>query len=50
MLIRSYFIKPHEFLDMLQEVKSNLHIGDNLPVSVSLENIYYYYNIVKVYM
>lgn len=46
--ISSYLIKPKEMLEIMESVKNSLQIGDSLPVTVSRETIYSYYDLVSI--
>lgn len=46
--ISSYLIKPNQFYDILQDIKSHLHVGDSLPITVTPDTMYHYYNIVNL--
>lgn len=46
--ISSYSIKPVELADILRSVIGHLHVGDSLQIPVTTENIYRYYDIVKI--
>lgn len=46
--LSSYLVKPVELLEILDSIKSSLHVGDSLPIEVTQENVYKYYSLVKV--
>ena len=46
--ISSYLIKPDQLYYLLQGIKSHLHIRDSLPIAVTKEIIYKYYDIVDL--
>lgn len=46
--ISSYLIKPIELINILRNVQSHLHVGDSLPIPVTTNTIYQYYDIIKL--
>lgn len=46
--ISSYLIKPAELTNILRNVQGHLHVGDSLPLPVTIETIYRYYDIVRI--
>lgn len=46
--LSALLIKPNDLLEVLENLKSHLHVGDSLPIPVSKDTIYSYYDIVSI--
>lgn len=46
--LTSYLITPKDLYSILINVRSHLHIGDSLPIAVTHDNVYRYYDIMKI--
>lgn len=46
--LSSFLVTPNELIEILEHVKSHLHLGDSLPIAVSPDTIYGYYDLVKI--
>lgn len=46
--LSSFLVTPNELIEILEHVKSHLHLGDSLPIAVSPDTVYGYYDLVKI--